>query len=97
MGFSNFGALIDAQGWGEEVVACGYGQLQGGAEERRYTAHFGGTSGASPMIVGALAAVQGIRKAMGRAPLTPAQARALLRATGAPQRGNYRGTHRHAT
>ena len=56
--------------------------------EALYGAFLGGTSGASPMIVGALAAVQGIRKAMGRAPLTPAQARALLRATGAPQRGN---------
>jgi len=88
MGFSNFGAMIDSQGWGEEVVACGYGSLQGGAEQRRYTATFGGTSGASPMIVGALAAVQGIRKAMGRPLLTPAQARNLLRATGAPQRGN---------
>ncbi|MBN9086234.1 MAG: S8 family serine peptidase [Reyranella sp.] len=88
MGFSNFGAAVDTQGWGEEVVAGGYGFLQGGAEERRYTATFGGTSGASPMVVGALAAVQGIRKAMGRAPLTPAQARNLLRATGAPQRGN---------
>lgn len=88
LAFSNFGAMVDAQGWGEEVTACGYGQLQGGPEQRLYTGDFGGTSGASPIVVGALAAVQGIRKAMGRPPLTPAQARDLLRATGAPQRGN---------
>ena len=31
--FSNWGALIDAQGWGREVTTCGYGDLQGGANE----------------------------------------------------------------
>ena len=31
--FSNYGALIDAQGWGREVTTCGYGDLQGGANE----------------------------------------------------------------
>ena len=29
--FSNWGALIDAQGWGREVTSTGYGDLQGGA------------------------------------------------------------------
>jgi len=85
LGFSNFGELIDAQGWGAGVVACGKGDLQNGVEERLYTATFSGTSSASPIVVGALACIQGIRKAMGRAPLTPAQARDLLRSTGAPQ------------
>jgi hypothetical protein len=88
LSFSNYGALMDAQGWGEEVTACGYGDLQGGPEQRLYTATFSGTSSASPIVVGALACVQGIRLALGRPPLTPAQARDLLRATGAPQRGN---------
>src|SRR3546814_10256333 len=31
--FSNFGSSIDAQGWGREVTTCGYGDLQGGANE----------------------------------------------------------------
>jgi subtilisin family serine protease len=83
--FSNFGALIDAQGWGRDVTACGYGDLQGGPEERFYTANFAGTSSASPIVVGALAAIQGIRRATGGVPLTPSQARALLRGTGASQ------------
>jgi Subtilase family len=31
--FSNYGALIDAQGWGREVTTAGYGDLQGGSNE----------------------------------------------------------------
>lgn len=85
LGFSNFGALVDAQGWGAGVVACGYGDLQNGVEERLYTASFSGTSSASPIVVGALASLQGMRKASGRRLLTPAEARTLLRSAGAPQ------------
>lgn len=86
LGFSNWGALVDAQGWGREVTTCGYGDLQGGADENLwYTDTFSGTSSASPIVVGALGCVQGIRRARGQAPWTPAQARARLRATGSPQ------------
>ena len=31
--FSNYGARVDAQGWGREVTTTGYGDLQGGADE----------------------------------------------------------------
>jgi hypothetical protein len=89
--FSNYGALIDAQGWGRDVVACGYGDLQNGREDRFYTQTFAGTSSASPIVVGALAAVQGIRRAMGRPPLTPDQARTLLHNSGAPQQDGAYG------
>lgn len=85
-GFSNYGALIDAQGWGWEVTTTGYGDLQGGANRNMwYTDQFSGTSSASPIIVGALACVQGVLRARGRIPLTPARARDLLRSTGSPQ------------
>jgi hypothetical protein len=84
--FSNWGALVDAQGWGREVTTCGYGDLQGGAsEDLWYTDQFSGTSSASPIVVGALGCVQGVLRARGAAPLTPAQARQRLRATGSPQ------------
>lgn len=84
--FSNYGSSVDAQGWGREVTTCGYGDLQGGGnEDRWYTDEFAGTSSASPIIVGALACLQGIRRARGEPLLTPASARALLRATGSPQ------------
>ncbi len=84
--FSNCGALLDAQGWGREVTTCGYGDLQGGAnEDFWYTDIFGGTSSASPIVVGAIGCVQGVLRARGRTPLSPLRARELLRITGSPQ------------
>ncbi|MET7985093.1 S8 family peptidase [Streptomyces sp. NPDC005281] len=89
--FSNYGARVDAQGWGREVTTTGGfwdrpGDLQGGAEEIAwYTDTFSGTSSASPVVVGALAALQGMLKAAGQAPMSSERARVLLRATGSPQ------------
>lgn len=90
--FSNYGARVDAQGWGREVVTTGYGDLQDGADENRwYTERFSGTSSASPIVVGSLAAIQGMQAAAGRAKLTPAQAQNLLRTTGSPQQDGLNG------
>ncbi|MEN6438472.1 MAG: S8 family peptidase [Syntrophobacter sp.] len=84
--FSNWGALIDAQGWGREVTTTAYGDLQGGNnEDLWYTDSFSGTSSASPIIVGALGCLQGVLKAASKTPLTPAAARNILRSTGSPQ------------
>lgn len=84
--FSNFGALIDTQGWGREVTTAGYGDLQGGTNENIwYTDRFSGTSSASPIIVGVAASLQGMARARGAPVLTPAQFRNCLRTTGSPQ------------
>lgn len=84
--FSNFGALVDAQGWGREVTTCAYGDLQGGTNENLwYTDTFSGTSSASPIIVGVAASLQGMAQARGKPFLTPAKFRACLRSTGSPQ------------
>ncbi|MFD4625509.1 S8 family peptidase [Streptomyces sp. NPDC058475] len=91
LAFSNYGARVDAQGWGREVTTTGGfwdrpGDLQGGAEEIGwYTDTFSGTSSASPVVVGALAALQGMLKAASQEPMSPERARAVLRATGSPQ------------
>ncbi|MFF7935943.1 hypothetical protein RKD27_007232 [Streptomyces sp. SAI-126] len=91
LAFSNYGARVDAQGWGREVTTTGGfwdrpGDLQGGPEEIAwYTDTFSGTSAASPVVAGALAALQGMLKAAGRPPMSPEQARTVLRATGSPQ------------
>ncbi|MFC9847092.1 S8 family peptidase [Streptomyces sp. NPDC060223] len=91
LAFSNYGARVDAQGWGREVTTTGGtwdrpGDLQGGAEEIGwYTDTFSGTSSASPVVVGALAALQGMLRAAAQEPISPDRARALLRATGSPQ------------
>ncbi len=83
--FSNFGARVDAQGWGREVTTTGYGDLQGGSENIWYTNSFSGTSSASPIVVGSLACIQGILSSAGQALLTPAGAIQVLRTTGSPQ------------
>jgi hypothetical protein len=89
--FSNYGSIVDAQGWGREVTTCGYGDLQGppvppdASRNLWYTDQFSGTSSASPIVVGALGCVQGVLRARGRVPLSPARARDLLRTTGSPQ------------
>ncbi|MFI6643287.1 S8 family peptidase [Streptomyces sp. NPDC050504] len=91
LAFSNYGARLDAQGWGREVTTTGgfwdrAGDLQGGAEEIAwYTDTFSGTSSASPVVVGALAALQGILKAAGLGPMSPERAREVLRRTGSAQ------------
>jgi hypothetical protein len=86
LGFSNFGAAVDAQGWGREVTTAGYGDLQGGANEQLwYSDTFSGTSSASPIVVGAIACVQGVLAARMRPKLSPARVRELLRSTGTPQ------------
>ena len=88
--FSNYGSRVDAQGWGWLVTTTGYGDLQGSppppdsTKDLWYTDNFSGTSSASPIVVGAITAVQGV---LGSRPdsLSPARARELLRATGSPQ------------
>ncbi|GAA2261784.1 hypothetical protein GCM10010145_29770 [Streptomyces ruber] len=91
LSFSNYGGRVDAQGWGREVTTTGGfwdrpGDLQGGAEEVVwYTDTFSGTSSASPVVVGALACLQGMLKASGQDPMSPERARQVLRATGSPQ------------
>ncbi|EPH45647.1 S8 family peptidase [Streptomyces aurantiacus] len=91
LAFSNYGARVDAQGWGRETTTTGGfwnqpGDLQGGVDEIAwYTDTFSGTSSASPIVVGAVAALQGMLKAAGQQPMTSSRARAVLRATGSPQ------------
>ncbi len=83
--FSNFGARVNLQGWGECVVTTGYGDLQGGADPNVwYTDTFGGTSSASPIVAGAAGVVSSIAQQRG-VTLTPQQVRTLLRDTGTPQ------------
>jgi hypothetical protein len=84
--FSNFGARVDVQGWGREVTASAYGDLQGGSnEDFWYTDVFSGTSSASPIIVGAVGCLQGGLRAASKTLLTPATAVSLLRTTGSAQ------------
>lgn len=84
--FSNYGDIMDSQGWGREVTTTGYGDLQRGADENKwYTDTFSGTSSASPIVVGAIGCIQGVLHAHNLQMLTPTLARSLLRNTGSTQ------------
>jgi alpha-tubulin suppressor-like RCC1 family protein len=93
MGFSTYGTRVDVQGWGKCISTLNshpaYNDLTPSETDpnRMYYSNYNGTSGASPMVVGAVGAVQGILKQSG-APLTPWEVRALLKRTGTPQAAN---------
>ncbi len=93
--FSNYGSRVDCYAWGENVVTCGYGDLDDGAgnDNRTYTDTFGGTSSASPIIVGAASIVQGMYESATSTRLSPPQMRTLLSnpATGTAQGPNVAG------
>lgn len=77
--YSNFGNRIDCFAWGENVTSCGYGDLDAGTgDNSTYTDTFGGTSSASPIIVGAALILQGMHEANTGTRLSPTQMRALL-------------------
>jgi len=84
--FSNHGKIVDVQAWGYHVTTLGYGDAQGGpSEDRWYTHRFSGTSSASPIVTGAVAALQGVARQRHGQPLTPAQVRKLLMRWSTPQ------------
>jgi hypothetical protein len=88
LSFSSYGSRFNLQGWGENVVTTGYGDLYNNNSEGVnywYTNTFAGTSSASAMVAGAVAVVAGNRLARGLPTLSPAAMRSLLVATGTPQ------------
>ena len=87
LGFSCFGSTVDLQGWGENVVTTGYGDLLfSDGTNNLYTATFNGTSSATPIVAGACAVLQAHFKITNPgAVLTPFDARDILRGSGSPQ------------
>jgi len=99
LAWSNYGSRVDVQGWGEHIVTTGgrsapeyHDRIHSVDENRCYTKSFGGTSGASPIVAGAVASVNGIVKAAGRPPLTSVEMRELLSTTGTPQTDGPHGS-----
>ena len=90
--WSNYGSRLDVQGWGEHIVTCGglsefnyYDRWKGPSASQCYTQSFGGTSGASPLIVGALACISGILKQKRVPAVKPLEIRTVLTNTGLSQ------------
>lgn len=90
--YSNFGSRVDVQGWGEGVATLGYGDLFFPNQDVRqaYTTSFSGTSSAAPMVSGAVAIVQGIRRGRGLTDLSSQDMRTALLIGATPQTG---GSH----
>jgi hypothetical protein len=85
--WTNSGRRVDAFSWGGGVATLGYGpvsslQANGSDARQWYTGSFSGTSSASPIVAGAIAVVQGIRRRLLERMLDPAQMRALIASTG---------------
>ncbi|MBT7618981.1 MAG: S8 family serine peptidase [Calditrichaeota bacterium] len=93
--FSNYGTRFDLQGWGWGIVTTGYGDLfYPNSDERQwYTAEFSGTSGATPIVTGAVACVQGIYKDRfeNEFVLSGNEIRDILRNSGSPQQNGPHG------
>jgi len=97
--WTNYGSRVDLQGWGNGVVTTGYGDLFDGTQDggtddpdRYYTSTFSGTSSATPIVAGSVAAIQGRYRAItGGGVLSSGTLRNLIRDTGTPQgtSGNY--------
>ena len=85
--FTNHGTRIDLHGWGRNVTTTGYGDAyQGNPEGKdKYTFSFSGTSSASPIVAGSVAALQSISVEQDGIILSAAQVRDLLVDTGTPQ------------
>ncbi len=88
-GFSNYGKRITANGWGYSVTTTGYGKLFFPNLDKRqtYTATFNGTSSASPIVTGAVAALAGAVAYQNDRILTVNEVRSLLRKYGTPCTG----------
>ncbi|HUU46217.1 MAG TPA: S8 family serine peptidase [Acidobacteriota bacterium] len=86
LGFSNWGARVNLQGYGTLVYSLGYGDLyDGGSRDSWYTDSFGGTSSASPIVTGAVLCLSGVYQQMLGTVVDADSIRNLLVATGSPQ------------
>ena len=63
--YSNWGSRMDVQAWGSLVYTSGYGDLFAPNEDvnQYYTAQFGGTSSASPIVTSAVGLLLGVHRA----------------------------------
>lgn len=97
LSFTDFGMRVNVQGWGQNIVTTGgRGNLfrpmspHDGDVRQWYTNTFGGTSGASAIVAGVCASLQGVHDIVGLPRLTSTEMRNLLVTTGTPQAPNTR-------
>ena len=87
---SSYGTRVDLQGWYGDIVSVGG---EGTSDlfypesdvQQAYTRYFGGTSGASPMVVSAVAIANSVSLSLSGEVWAPLELREALRVTGIPQ------------
>ncbi|MDH6252180.1 subtilisin family serine protease [Chryseobacterium sp. H1D6B] len=89
LSFSTYGSRVDVQGWGQNVLAAGYGSWAkyDNDNNRTYT-QFNGTSSATPIVASAAILIQSYYFQSTGQYLSPAAMKNLLISTGIPQGGN---------
>lgn len=96
MWFSNYGSRVDVQGNGECIYTPGYGDIYNlEGINHFYTNQFGGTSGASPMIVGAVALIQSVHKQLKGSPVATTDILQALKSTGKAQTNGMNAAATH--
>ena len=87
---SNFGRRVTCAGWAGDVITTGYGSLfyPGGDDRQAYTERYSGTSTASSLVTGVVAAFVGAVRRQEDRTVTVAEVRDLLERLGTPVPGN---------
>ena len=87
--FSTYGSRLDLQGWGQNVLAAGYGSYATYDDDpnRTYTL-FNGTSSATPIVASAAILTQSYYHQQTGNYMTPSEIREVLVQTASPQGGN---------
>lgn len=87
LSYSTYGPRFDLQGWGEDVVTTGFGDLYDAeGPDYLYSSLFDGTSAAGAIVAGAVASCVGYWKAnRSPGPPPPYLIRDVLKSTGTPQ------------
>ncbi len=88
--YSDFGNRIDLFYWTYPLPSAGYGDLQAGASDNcDYTqSAFGASSGASALVAGGIASLQGVARALFGSPLSVTELGSLLVLTGRQDLGS---------
>jgi serine protease len=83
LSFSNYGTRMDCYGWGENITTTTTSNTSAtGPDNNSYTMSFNGTSGATPIVTGAAAVVQGMAQASLGYRLSPLELRRILTENG---------------
>ncbi|MBZ0263831.1 S8 family peptidase [bacterium] len=84
--WTNNGSRVDLYGWGRNVATTGYGNMFDGGNDfnQLYTSSFSGTSSASPIVTGAVIALQGAVKAISDSTWTAWEIKEFLGEYGTP-------------